>query len=95
MNTALNDQLFRKIQSRRSFFRETAGGIGTIALAQLLQQEGRAAEAGMVDPLAPRKPHFARSRMGITTMTTTLKAVLAWSHRPQCAALFVGLEHLQ
>ena len=34
---------FRKIQSRRSFFRDCAGGIGTIALAQMLEQDGRAA----------------------------------------------------
>jgi len=49
---------FRRIQSRRRFFRECAGGIGTVALAQLLQQEGRAATPDQ-NPLAPRKPHFA------------------------------------
>jgi hypothetical protein len=49
---------FRQIQSRRRFFRECAGGIGTVALAQLLQQEGRAATPEQ-NPLAPRKPHFA------------------------------------
>jgi hypothetical protein len=48
---------FRRIQSRRSFFRECAGGIGTIALAQLMEQEGRGAITE-VNPLAPRKPHF-------------------------------------
>src|SRR5215211_6181501 len=34
---------FRSIQSRRGFFRNTAGGIGTAALAHLLGVEGRAA----------------------------------------------------
>src|SRR4051812_44816518 len=49
---------FRRVQSRRRFFRECAGGIGTVALAQLLQQEGRGATPEQ-NPLAPRKPHFA------------------------------------
>ena len=31
---------FRRIQSRRSFFQECAGGIGIMALAQLLEQDG-------------------------------------------------------
>jgi hypothetical protein len=48
---------FQQIQSRRRFFRDCAGGIGTIALAQLLAGEGRAA-APAVNPLAPKKPHF-------------------------------------
>ncbi len=47
---------FRRIQSRRRFFRDCAGGIGTIALSQLLTGEGRA--AAPADPLAPKPPHF-------------------------------------
>ena len=46
---------FYKIQSRRSFFRRCAGGIGTIALADLLAREGRAAPT-LEDPLAPKHP---------------------------------------
>ncbi|MGD1071862.1 MAG: DUF1501 domain-containing protein [Bryobacteraceae bacterium] len=53
----MNESTFRQIQTRRTFFREAAGGIGTIALAQVLAQEGRAAVAP--DPLAPKLPHFA------------------------------------
>ncbi|HUQ93670.1 MAG TPA: DUF1501 domain-containing protein [Bryobacteraceae bacterium] len=45
-----------RIQSRRDFFQRCAGGIETIALAHLLQQEGRS--AGQSGPLAPKKPHF-------------------------------------
>ncbi len=45
---------FQLIQSRRQFFRNCAGGIGTAALAHLLAAEGRAAD----DPLAPKQPHF-------------------------------------
>src|SRR4051794_3142084 len=47
---------YQLIQPRRRFFRNCGGGIGTIALANLLQQEGRATEA--VSPLAPKPPHF-------------------------------------
>src|SRR3954451_5418521 len=49
---------FRTIQSRRSFFRSAAGGIGTVALAALLEKEGRGATSGLpdVNPLAPKKP---------------------------------------
>ncbi len=52
----MDREQFRRIQNRRSFFRECAGGIGTIALANLLSREGRAAAA--VNPLAPKAPHF-------------------------------------
>ncbi len=47
--------------TRRWFFRDCAVGLGGIALASLLQQEGRAEEATAApdgDPLAPKKPHF-------------------------------------
>ena len=49
---------FMRIQSRRSFFRNCAGGIETLALYQMLQQDGYAATALSADPLAPKKPHF-------------------------------------
>jgi hypothetical protein len=47
---------FRRIQTRRSFFRSCAGGLETIALAALLERDGLAAPR--TDPLAPRSPHF-------------------------------------
>jgi uncharacterized protein (DUF1501 family) len=45
-------QQFRIIQSRRNFLRTCTGGLGTMALADLLH--------GAIDsnPLAPKKPHF-------------------------------------
>ncbi|HEV3122877.1 MAG TPA: DUF1501 domain-containing protein, partial [Isosphaeraceae bacterium] len=47
-------------QSRRSFMTSTASGIGMLALASLLRDEGLlAAETVPADPLAPRAPHFA------------------------------------
>ena len=53
----MDELTFRRIQTRRKFFRDAAGGIGTIGLANLLGQEGRAATIA-ANPLAPRKPHF-------------------------------------
>jgi uncharacterized protein (DUF1501 family) len=48
---------YLKIQSRRSFFRNCAGGIETLALASLLEREGLA--GSVANPLAPKAPHFA------------------------------------
>lgn len=56
----LEEQL---LQSRRSFLATAASGVGTLALASLLQQDGLlaadAAPGSIVNPLAPRPPHFA------------------------------------
>ncbi|HTS65731.1 MAG TPA: DUF1501 domain-containing protein [Candidatus Acidoferrales bacterium] len=53
----MDSEQFRAIQTRRSFFRECAAGIGTVALAQLLARDGYGASPA-VNPLAPRNPHF-------------------------------------
>ena len=58
---------FLKIQTRRSFFQQCAGGVGIIALAELMAQEGRAA-APEVNPLAPRKPHFPAKAKNVIFM---------------------------
>lgn len=50
---------FKQIQTRRSFFRDCAGGLGSIALANLLAAEGRTAETNKINPLEPKPPHFA------------------------------------
>jgi hypothetical protein len=63
----MNFQDFLRIQTRRSFFRDCAGGIGTIALANLLQQEGRARSVA-VNPLAPKKPHFPAKAKNVIVM---------------------------
>lgn len=53
----------RLLQTRRSFLATTASGLGTLALATLLNQDGLlAAETSggsLANPLAPRPPHFA------------------------------------
>jgi len=48
---------YQQMRTRRGFFRDCAGGIGTAALAHLLNIEGRAAAAA--DPLEVKAPHFA------------------------------------
>jgi hypothetical protein len=63
----MNEITFRQIQIRRKFFRDAAGGIGTIALANLLAREGRAS-AAPVNPLAPKKPHFPPKAKNIIFM---------------------------
>jgi hypothetical protein len=63
----MDREQFRKIQSRRRFFQECAGGIGIAALAQLMEKEGRAA-ATDVNPLAPRKPHFPAKAKNVIFM---------------------------
>jgi Uncharacterized protein conserved in bacteria len=52
----MNLEQFLAIQSRRDFFRSCAGGIGTIALAHLLREDGLSAD--VPDPMAVKKPHF-------------------------------------
>ena len=61
---------FREIQTRRSFFRSCAGGIGTMALADLLASEGRASAAvgGSVNPLAPKAPPMAAKAKSVIFM---------------------------
>jgi hypothetical protein len=63
----MDREQFRNIQSRRKFFQECAGGIGMIALSQLLEQESRAA-VPETNPLAPRKPHFAPKAKNVIFM---------------------------
>jgi hypothetical protein len=49
------------VQSRRNFLATTASGIGALAVAWLLRDEGllAAAPRPAANPLAPRPPHFA------------------------------------
>ncbi len=49
----MTEREFRLIQTRRSFLTRGAGGIGVMALAELLQ-----GSEGPPNPLAPKKPHF-------------------------------------
>jgi hypothetical protein len=46
------------VKTRRDFFRTCSFGIGNMAFAHLLMQDGYAADLTRTDPLAPRAPHF-------------------------------------
>lgn len=48
-----------RAQTRREFLRNSQTGLGAIALASLLQRDGRAAPRGAENPTAQRPPHFA------------------------------------
>jgi len=62
---AMNFEQYRRIQSRRDFFRQCGGGLGTIALANLLERDGYGASG---DPLAPRPPMFAPKAKNVIFM---------------------------
>ena len=64
----MDREQFRKIQSRRKFFQECAGGIGIAALAQLMEKEGRGATNPDLNPLAPKKPHFPAKAKNVIFM---------------------------
>ena len=51
---------FESQQSRRRFLAQAGGGFGSIAPASLLSRDAPlgASEPSVVDPLAPRAPHF-------------------------------------
>src|SRR5262249_62246410 len=62
----MNDSRSSVNQTRREFLCSSASGLGGIALAALLQQEGILASPPpssdpepLANPLAPRPPHFA------------------------------------
>src|SRR5262249_39195257 len=58
----MNFKQFQRIQARRSFLQQCAGGLGTIALWHLMDSEGRAADSVTalpdINPMKPRAPHF-------------------------------------
>ena len=47
------------LQDRRDFLATSANGVGLLALASLLADDGLLAAASAADPLAPKPPHFA------------------------------------
>src|SRR5258707_14545437 len=55
--THLHRDLDRNLITRRWFVEQCGVGLGAIALGQLFQRSGWAADSG-TNPLAPRPPHF-------------------------------------
>src|SRR5262245_10784174 len=49
---------FKKLITRRHFFRDCGVGIGSMALASLLGLKVKGEIAQSANPLAPKKPHF-------------------------------------
>jgi hypothetical protein len=47
-----------QLQTRRHFLKDSGIGLGALALSTLLSKEGDAAPEGLINPLAPKKPHF-------------------------------------
>src|ERR1017187_8084250 len=47
-----------RYRTRRQFFRDCGVGLGSVALASLLNQNLLAATANSPNPLAPHAPHF-------------------------------------
>ena len=72
------------MQSRRQFLQSAAGGFAGIALNALLADEACAAESGITDPLAVRRPHFpARAKRVIFLyMTGGVSHVDSFDHKP-------------
>ena len=51
---------FVRIQSRRAFLRDCAGGLGMIAFSQLLALEGAAGQTRPgLNPMSVKQPHFS------------------------------------
>src|SRR6266851_3546795 len=47
-----------QLQTRRHFLKDSGLGLGALALSTLLAKESAAAPESLVNPLAPKKPHF-------------------------------------
>ena len=62
----MNPQEYSRILARRSFLRNVGGGIGMIALADLLH--GADKPGVSLNPLAPKKPHFAPKAKNVIFM---------------------------
>src|SRR6267143_1614879 len=54
-------------RTRRSFFRDSALGLGNLALWNLLAQDGYG-QSDPANPLAPRRPHFAPKAKNVIFM---------------------------
>src|SRR5690349_9587291 len=63
-NRPMDFREFQMIQRRRTFLKTVAGGIGSIALADLLHADS----PGAVNPLAPKKPHFPAKAKSVIFM---------------------------
>src|SRR5262249_6335340 len=73
-------------RTRRQFLSKVGTGFGTLALAGLLQQEGRlAANEGAINPLAPRPSHFPGKAKAVIWlfMNGGPSHVDTWDYKPE------------
>ena len=75
--------------TRRHFFKESQAGLGAMALASLLAKETPADTGKVVDPLAPRPPHFAPKAKRVIYLPHRLPA----SSRPLRLQAGAGQAH--
>ena len=52
-----NENHCRPTRTRREFIQDAFCGFGSIALASILQQQQLRADDGVINPLAPKRPH--------------------------------------
>ena len=78
--------------SRRELLRRTAGGFGAVALAALLAEETRGADAprspGADDPLSPKSPHFPAKTTSVIFLYSTggVSHIDTFDHKPKLYA---------
>src|SRR5438067_955628 len=71
--------------SRRDFFRRTGGGLGMLALADMLGQDGRLDAAPALNPLAAKAAHFTAKAKSVIWlfMNGGPSHVDTWDYKPQ------------
>lgn len=71
--------------TRRHFFKQTAAGVGGMALASLLQREALASLPEARDPLAPKHPQFAAraKRVIYLHLTGSPPHLDLWDYKPE------------
>jgi Protein of unknown function (DUF1501) len=72
--------------ARRWFFQQCGVGLGSVALGQLLREQGFAASAGL-NPMAPKMPHFApkAKRVIYLFMAGAPSHLELFDHKPELA----------
>src|SRR5436305_1167357 len=74
-------------RSRREFLARAGGGLGLLALADLLRagEPGASATGAPNNPLAPRKPHFPAKAKSVIWlfMNGGPSQVDTWDHKPE------------
>src|ERR1051326_7965954 len=73
-------------RSRREFLQRAGGGLGLLALAGLLEQQGLlAAPSALANPLAPKQSHFPAKAKSVIWlfMNGGASQVDTWDYKPE------------